>query len=242
MTTHSLPGLPNIALILRKSRQARRISLRVSSLDGRVTLTMPPHATEAEALDFAATKADWVRDNLANRPSAIFVVPGGEITVEGARRTIATTDKRRPILTPDSLLLPQRGNLGRMAQTFLRDLARDRLSAASAQFAQDLGRDFSRITLRDTRSRWGSCSSNGALMYQWRLIFAPPEVLTYVAAHEVAHLQEMNHSPAFWALVQRLYGPWKAQRDWLHDHGATLHRYRFDTPSEHLTNDIQKSN
>ena len=66
-------------------------------------------------------------------------------------------------------------------------------------------------------------------MYSWRLILAPPEVLDYVAAHEVAHLAEMNHSPAFWAQVERIHGPWQAQRDWLHENGAQLHRYRFDS-------------
>jgi predicted metal-dependent hydrolase len=91
-----------------------------------------------------------------------------------------------------------------------------------------LGRRFSRLSLRDTRSRWGSCSSRGGLSYSWRLILAPPDVLDYVAAHEVAHLAEMNHSPAFWALVARLCPGYQAPRGWLRREGAGLHRYRFD--------------
>ena len=79
-------------------------------------------------------------------------------------------------------------------QGWLRELARDRLAAASDHFAARLGRDYTGLTIRDTRSRWGSCSSQGRLMYSWRLIMAPPEILSYVAAHEVAHLAEMNHS------------------------------------------------
>ncbi|MEY3959547.1 MAG: hypothetical protein RIR14_200, partial [Pseudomonadota bacterium] len=81
--------------------------------------------------------------------------------------------------------------------------------------------------LRDTRSRWGSCTAEGALMYSWRLIMAPPPVLRYVAAHEVAHLVEMNHSPQFWAVVDRLYPGWEAQRAWLRSHGSALHGLRF---------------
>ncbi len=90
------------------------------------------------------------------------------------------------------------------------------------------GRNYSRLTLRDTRSRWGSCSASGALSYSWRLILAPSEVLDYVAAHEVAHLKEMNHSSAFWDTVTRIHGPYEVQRGWLRSDGAALHRYRFD--------------
>ncbi|MGR3434759.1 MAG: M48 family metallopeptidase, partial [Shimia sp.] len=81
--------------------------------------------------------------------------------------------------------------------------------------------------LRDTRSRWGSCSAAGGLNYSWRLVMAPPEVLDYVAAHEVAHLAQMNHSPRFWAEVAGLMPGYEAPRGWLRRHGADLHRYRF---------------
>jgi predicted metal-dependent hydrolase len=109
----------------------------------------------------------------------------------------------------------------------LKALARDRLTEASDRHAAALGRRYTRLTLRDTRSRWGSCSSAGALMYSWRLILAPPEVLDYVAAHEVAHLAQMNHSPAFWAEVARLCPSYPTHRTWLRRSGDTLHRYRF---------------
>ena len=107
--------------------------------------------------------------------------------------------------------------------------ARDRLVAASDGYAAALGRPYARITLRDTRSRWGSCTSDGGLMYSWRLILAPPEILDYVAAHEVAHLKEMNHSSAFWAVATQLYGPSDEARHWLRNAGSELHRYRFAT-------------
>ena len=98
---------------------------------------------------------------------------------------------------------------------------------ASDHYAAKIGRRVTRVTLRDTRSRWGSCTAEGALMYSWRLVMAPPEVLRYVAAHEVAHLVEMNHSHRFWAVVEGLYPDWQAQRAWLHRHGGALHSLRF---------------
>jgi hypothetical protein len=113
---------------------------------------------------------------------------------------------------------------------FLKVRARDRLAAASDHYAAQIGRKVVQISLRDTRSRWGSCTPDGALMYNWRLIMAPPAVLDYVAAHEVAHLIEMNHSPAFWAVVARIYPNWQVQRDWLKRNGAVLQAVRFDAP------------
>ncbi|MEN8893803.1 MAG: M48 family metallopeptidase, partial [Planktotalea arctica] len=117
--------------------------------------------------------------------------------------------------------------IGARTQACLKLRARDRLAQASDHYAGKMGKPYTRLTIRDTRSRWGSCSSAGALMYSWRLILCPPEVLDYVAAHEVAHLAEMNHSSAFWDTVTRLHGPYTAPRNWLRTHGSSLHSYRF---------------
>ncbi len=106
-------------------------------------------------------------------------------------------------------------------------MARDRLVAACDGHAARLGRGYRSLTLRDTRSRWGSCSAAGGLMFSWRLILAPPEILDYVAAHEVAHLAEMNHSPAFWRVVAGLCPDYARHRAWLRKHGQTLHAYDF---------------
>ena len=226
MADHFLPGSPAVPLTLRRSARARRISLRISQLDGRVTLTLPRGVPEAQALDFAAEKEGWIRTHLEARPADVAVGPGAVLPVEGVARRVVAGPGRGVQLFADEISVPE-ASAARRLQSWLRELARDRLTAAADSYARTLGRDFSRITLRDTRSRWGSCSAQGALMFSWRLVLAPPEVLHYVAAHEVAHLAEMNHSPAFWALVERLHGPCDAPRGWLRAHGAGLHRYRF---------------
>ena len=117
--------------------------------------------------------------------------------------------------------------VGRKLHAWLKQLARSELAFASDSYAQALGRSYSKLTIRDTRSRWGSCTSQGGLMYSWRLIMAPAEVLSYVAAHEVAHLEEMNHSSAFWDTVARLYGDYKPPKSWLRREGHRLHGYLF---------------
>lgn len=223
-----LPGPPPVQITLRRSARSRRFSLRVSQLDGRVTLSMPLRAREAEALDFALAHEDWLRAALARRPQGQAVTLGAALPVEGRLLTLTPGPGRRPRIEGEHLLIPGApAQAAPRAAAFLKALARDRLAAASDHYAAQLGRKVTRITLRDTRSRWGSCAHDGALMYSWRLIMAPPPVLTYVAAHEVAHLVEMNHSDAFWDVVSRLYPGWQAQRHWLQLNGKHLHAIRF---------------
>ena len=224
----TLPGSPPVEITLRRSARSSRFSLRVSQIDGRVTLSMPLRARERDAMDFAHGHESWLRAALARRPAQCTLAMGDTLLVEGHRLTLAPGSGRSTVIAGDSLHLP--GNPDQAAAragAFLKTLARDRLAAASDHYAGQIGRKVTRITLRDTRSRWGSCAHDGALMYSWRLIMAPPSVLTYVAAHEVAHMVEMNHSDAFWAVVARLYPNWQTQRRWLHTHGKDLHAYQF---------------
>ncbi|NOD36850.1 DUF45 domain-containing protein [Ruegeria sp. HKCCD5849] len=227
MGEHALPGTPPVPLRLRKSARARRISLRISQLDGRVTLTYPIGVPETEALNFARTKEEWIRQHLEDRPDMAKVQFGQTIPIEGVDRRIVPAVGRRVLLQANEVAVPEGAEARRLAR-FLKELARDRLTGACDDYAAMLGRPYSTLSLRDTRSRWGSCSSHGGLMFSWRLILAPPEVLHYVAAHEVAHLAEMNHSPAFWAQVEKIFGPYQHPRRWLRDNGAELHRFRFD--------------
>ncbi len=230
MGQHVLPGNPPIEVTLRRSARARRISLRVSSLDGRVTLTMPRGLPEREGLDFARTKRDWLTKQLTRQEPEVQVEIGAVLPVEGLLMPLVSGTGRRVLAHEGRLLVPgPPDNAAARVQAWLRTLARERLVVASDRYAAALGRRYGRITLRDTRSRWGSCTADAGLMYSWRLILAPPEVLDYVAAHEVAHLQEMNHSPAFWSLVAQLLPDYAAPRKWLRVNGSTLHRYRFES-------------
>lgn len=225
-----LPGDPPLKVHWRRSAQARRISLRVSGLDGKITLTLPRRAASRHGHAFLMERAGWLRSAVAALPEQCAVRHGGVIPVEGMALTITPAAVRSARAEGDCLLVPATAPPGPRVQAYLKLRARQRIDERVGFHAGLLGRPAGRITLRDPRSRWGSCSSAGDLMFSWRLIMAPPEVLDYVVAHEVAHLAQMNHSPAFWAEVARLMPGYQMPREWLRNKGSDLHRFRF-TPA-----------
>lgn len=225
-----LPGSPPVEVHLKRSARARRFSLRVSRLDGKVTLSMPVRAREGEALAFLKGNEGWLRQTLSAMPGPTLqaVGPGSVIRVEGDELVLAPATGRGVRAEGGLLLVPgSPQTMGPRVAAWLKVLARDRLATASTHYAGLVGRQYSSLAIRDTRSRWGSCSPDGRLMYSWRLIMAPPAVLDYVAAHEVAHLVELNHSAAYWKVVTSICPDWKDHRAWLKTHGNSLHRVRF---------------
>ena len=178
----------------RASARARRLTLRVSP-EGRVSCTRPRGVALTEARRFAEAQGGWIAARLAALPPRVVVAPGGSLPVEGQALALREGDVAAVRREGAHLAVPRGADRpGAAVAAWLRDLARDRLAAACARHAEALGRAHGRIRLGDPRSRWGSCSPRGDLMFSWRLAMAPPEVLSYVAAHEVAHLSRMDHS------------------------------------------------
>lgn len=224
-----LEGNPPVEVLLRRSARARKLSLRISRLDGRATLTLPQRVPEREGMAFLRDREEWLRGHLESIEPEVGVSLGGTVLFRGKGLRLVAGDVKRARLVDGVLVLPDDPEkTGKRVAAFLKLQARDALADASDRYSKALGKPYGKISLRDTRSRWGSCSSAGDLMYSWRLVMAPPDVLEYVAAHEVAHLQHMDHSPRFWAAVERLYPNHKACRKWLRLHGGALHRVRFD--------------
>lgn len=177
---------------------------------------------------FLSEQESWLRRILAQLPQGASVAPGVILPFEGRPLRLLSVAGRVCRVTDDALLVPgEPHQMGVHLAAFLKTRARDRIAAAADYYAARLGRGYRSLSLRDTRSRWGSCTSDGRLMFSWRLIMAPPEVLDYVAAHEVAHLVEMNHSADFWALVEQLYPGHQGPRHWLSHQGQVLQAYRF---------------
>lgn len=213
-----------VRLRLRRSARARRTSLSLHAVHG-PTLTLPRNASLDAALAFVRTREAWLRVRLDARPEPRPFAEDIDFPLRGAPTRIVRRDGRGTVEASEGAVIV-RGPPDRLAATlerWLRREARRDLEAAVTRHAGRLGASPKDIAVRDTTSRWGSCASSGRLSFCWRLVLAPPSVLSYVAAHEVAHLLEMNHSPDFWAIVERLDPCWRDARDWLRANGHDLH-------------------
>jgi len=213
---------------LRLSATARRVSLRVDAPRGVVLLIVPKRVSLARAADFAQENRGWIGKKLASLPPPVPFADGTEVPVNGVAYTIRHRAGMRGTVWIEGREIHVAGrpeHLARRLTDWLKAEARRQILALIDHHAEVVGRRPSRVTLRDTTSRWGSCAPNGALAFCWRLILAPKEVMDYVVAHEVAHLVELNHGPRFWKLVRRLVRDVDGPKKWLGDHGIRLHRY-----------------
>ncbi|WP_237154305.1 M48 family metallopeptidase [Oryzibacter oryziterrae] len=219
-----------VPVTVRRNARARRYTLRVTTDGSGATVTIPKRGTIAEARAFAERHRDWIAARIGTPQQADAAVPQsllyrGEIcrvAPTGAARGVVRLDR-----DADGAVLHVSGapeHLRRRLVDHLRKSARLDLEAAVARHAASLGVSPSAIRLKDTTSRWGSASARGALAFSWRLVMAPPFVLDYVAAHEVAHLREMNHSDRFWVLCRQLAPRTEEAKAWLKAHGRELHR------------------
>lgn len=219
---------------LRRHRQARRYTLRVVAVTREAVLTMPPRGSFREAREFAEKHGAWIASRLDRLPRAAPFEHGVEIPVRGivhaishrrsSRGTVWTEidrDGRRLLCVASQ----DAAHVARRITDFLKREAKRDLEVAVARYAERLGVEVKRISIRDQVSRWGSCSTSGALSFSWRLVLAPRFVLDYLAAHEVSHLLEMNHSPRFWRLLGRICPDMERAKTWLDARGTDLHRY-----------------
>ncbi len=226
-------GDQRFRVLLRRRAGARRLTLRVATASGDIVLTVPPRADIRAARAFAEAHGGWIATRLARRPARIAFEPGAMVPLRGVPHRIVhwsavrgiTRAARDPEGQPIIALSGERAHLARRLTDFLKREALSDLKAAVDRHTAVLGLPARKVSVRDTVSRWGSCSSRGDLSFSWRLILAPPQVLDYLAAHEVAHLKEMNHSHRFWALTHRLCPATEEAEGWLKRHGASLHRY-----------------
>ena len=218
---------------VRRHRRARRYTLRIHSASREVILTMPPRGSIREGKAFVQKHGGWIAARLRRLPDAAPFVHGAVLPLRGVEHRIAHRPGSRGTVWTEQgegseMLLCVTGeapHIERRVADFLRREAQRDLSVASRRAAEMIGVSLKRISVRDQSSRWGSCSTTGVLSYSWRLIMAPPYVLDYLAVHEVAHLVEMNHSPRFWRLVNRMCPDAERAKVWLDVHGADLHRY-----------------
>jgi len=213
---------------IRVDGRAKRISIKVDRVGGGITLTAPSRAMIPEARRFLKSRASWVEARKAEAVEPTPFVDGAKIPVHGILREIvhdpAAPD---PVRLTDSAIIISGSTdlLPTLLTKFFKAEARRALKKASDRHAATLGLKIVGLTIRDQKTRWGSCSSSGKLSFSWRLAMAPTYVLEYLAAHEAAHLRHMNHGPKFWKLVAELDPNWRKAEDWLKRHGPNLRRY-----------------
>jgi predicted metal-dependent hydrolase len=222
-------------IAVKRIATARRLTLRVRAATRDIVLTMPPRASLRQAQEFARNHAHWIALRLARVPRGIPFEPGERIYLRGVEHVLRhrpeARERRGAVWREEnegSATLCSGGDpagFERRISDFLRREARKDLEVAVKRHAKAAERAPIAISLRDTSSRWGSCSAKGALNFSWRLIMAPPFVLNYLAAHETAHLRHHDHSENFWALTKTLCPETDRAEAWLKAHGAKLHRY-----------------
>lgn len=247
----SVRGL-DCPVTVRRSARARRFTLSINEARRGGVLTMPVHASMEEAGTFLARNFEWLQDRLSAMPEAVPFAHATVMPLRGLdhalqfvgparRRGVVWTQTPEtggetpadwsgngggaPDMLPRICVAGDPAHASRRLKDWLKREARKDLTARSQWHGKNLGATPKRITVRDQSTRWGSCSATGVLSYSWRVILAPPFVLDYLAAHEVAHLKEMNHSRKFWALVKETMPRMEEGRRWLRKHGNSLHRY-----------------
>lgn len=219
---------------LRRNAQAKKMVLRVDALSGEIKLTAPPHVSSHNLQKFLDENNGWLMSERAKVNARPPIEGGSMVPLSGVPHRVHFADKPpRKVSAADGEIYvggPADQAPARLLR-WLKAQAKDQLTEDAHHYADMLQVQFKRVSIGDMKSRWGSCSSSGTLRFNWRLIMAEPRVRQYVAAHEVAHILEMNHSSRFWRHVARCMPSYKAERKWLKTHGQTLMQIRFN-PSQ----------
>ena len=220
-----------VPLVVRANPRARRLTLRIEPGGHALRLTVPPKTRRRDVDAFLERHHAWASERLERLPPAPVVVVGATVPLADAPHRVVHSGELRGATRIENGTIIVSGPTdragARVADLFKRH-ARESLEPLVAHYADRIGRAPKAIRLKDTRSRWGSCTADGTLAFSWRLAMAPPMVLDALAAHEVAHLRHMNHGEAFWALAHELCPRTEEARTWLRRNGSALHSYRFE--------------
>ena len=215
-----------------RSKRARRFTLRVCQLTGNISITIPLRSSINSAKKFLLENTNWISGQLMKVVPRNYVSGGTWIPVEGIHREIVIRKHLKEVnfLGARELIVDCADfEIGVIVKQFLLGHAAKILTPIIEDNAKYIGKRIKSIRFRDTRTRWGSCSSEGSIMVNWRLIMAPPSVYRYVVIHEVSHLRHMNHGTEFWKLVRSLHPSYLRDRSWLNENGRNLKRFVFES-------------
>lgn len=211
-----------------RSAQAKRLTLRIDEKARIPVLTIPPRCLTRKAVDFVNAHRDWITNMLARIPVSRSFADGDVISIMGKKYTVSHQPRRRGgafIEQKQLIVCGAKEFMHRRVTDFLKKTAHDRLLELSRQKAALIDRVVHSVSIKDTKSRWGSCSSKSNINYNWRIVLAPAHVIDYLVCHEVSHLRHQDHSPAFWDCVASLCPDYQEGRAWLKVKGKELYRY-----------------
>tara|TARA_B100000029_G_scaffold85050_1_gene75633 strand:+ start:2938 stop:3636 length:699 start_codon:yes stop_codon:yes gene_type:complete len=214
-------------LWVRRKKNARRVILRVSEKNNGLIVTLPPLGTLDDVLDIVAKQEKWVQSRLAQVSVSIPFEAGAEIPIFGVPHEIChfPNDYGGVWLTSGKLCVTGRTeHVARRIHDWFRREAKVQIRPVAEAKARILRSNIGRVTIKDTRTRWGSCSAKGNLNFSWRIVLMPRKVFEYIIIHEVAHLREQNHGKEFWKLVQLMDPNFDHSRLWLQKYGEKLYR------------------
>ncbi|MCI5050132.1 MAG: M48 family metallopeptidase [Rickettsiales bacterium] len=217
-----------VPLVIRRNKRAKRMYLRYNPNDYNFSLTLPQRTRLSEGEKFVQSKRDWIAQTLSKVPQKQQFGTGSILPILGEVCKVRY-ERQLPgsfaLMHQELQVNGRRDQIPTIIQDSLKKIIRNEIKELADYKAQQINRSINRITLRDTCSRWGSCTTEHNLMFSWRLVFAPYEVLDYVVSHEVAHLRHMNHGTAFWRTVEELCPDYLLWKDWLKFHGSDLYRF-----------------
>jgi predicted metal-dependent hydrolase len=231
---HTVAGR-TLPLRIVENERARRLTLRIDAGGQGLRITVPPGLRRGEVEKFLDRHQGWLEQRLAKVPEKPQVRPGIKIPFRGVPHLIVHEPGRRGTVSvghddsgPFLAVHGDRLHLPRRVADFLKREAKREIDALVAHHTAAVGRSAKAIRFRDTSSRWGSCTSDGTLSFSWRIMMAPPAVINYLVAHEVAHLKEMNHGPKFWKLCAELCPDTERCKAWLKRNGSALQAIAFE--------------
>jgi predicted metal-dependent hydrolase len=213
----------DIPYTIRRSTRARRVRVNVHAHTG-VEVVLPVRASERAAAAAVQELRPWIERRLheAHATLARIAERGATVPYLGESLALVAQSGRTRVHRRGEALLVPAGDPRPALERFYRRAARAEIGARLDRATALAGTPYSGLSIRAQRSRWASCSAKGGMSFNWRLLLAPESVLDYVVWHEVCHLEILDHSPRFWALVERRWPGWREDRDWLRRYGATL--------------------
>lgn len=220
-----------ISVFVKENDRARRLIMRLAPGGAAVKVTVPSHVGDEEIETFVEKNRAWIATRIGRLPDRVKLAPGSNILFRGVEHRIEATGNLRGIVEtavngsgqPVIRVPGEAEAIGKKLLVWLKREARKDLDQAVMRHCEKIAVRPKRLRITDTTSRWGSCSTTRTLSFSWRIIMAPPEILDYLAAHEVAHLVEMNHSARFWNLTRKLCPGTDTHKNWLRVNGSKLH-------------------